>query len=249
MLFLLATGLVTFLATLASHDLAKHDAAVAVHEGNAGKTFAILEGVAHERLLRLERHLGHLVGLQRVRVLELLATSLFAHLPLELGDTASGTAAAHETNRRVSHLDLVRDIQDLDLGIELLGLAQGGVLLVHHDVTATWHVLLVQTLDVEANIVTRLGLLGTLMVHLHSEHLADARVGCGVGWEEDRLLARLHDALLDTASQHITDTLDLVDAGDWHAHWCTAWALRHLADVEEVIDGVHMHWGATDFPM
>ena len=39
------------------HDLAKHDNAVAVEEGNAGETLAVLEGVDHQRLLRGEVHL------------------------------------------------------------------------------------------------------------------------------------------------------------------------------------------------
>merc|ERR1711976_1123133 len=240
-LLLLATGLLTILLGRASHDLSKHNAAVAIHEGNTGETLAILEGVAHERLLRLEGALSHLVGLQGVRILELLATGLLAHLPLERGDTAGSAAAAHKANWGISHLDLVGDVKDLNLGIELLGLAEGGVLLVDHDVTATRHVLLVKTLDVEADVVTRLGLLGTLVVHLHGEHLADARVGGGVGGEEDDFLTRLDNAPLDTAGQHITDTLDLVDTGDRHAHWCADWALWHAADlVEEVVDGVNV---------
>merc|ERR1739847_135671 len=95
-LLLLATSLVTVALLDASDNLAKHDAAVAIHEGNTRETLAILEGVAHERLLRLEAHLGHLVRLQGVRVLKLLATGLLAHLPLECRDTAGSTAAAHE---------------------------------------------------------------------------------------------------------------------------------------------------------
>merc|ERR1712066_353709 len=104
---LLATTLVALVLPLAGDDLAKHDDAVAVHEGNARQAFAVLESVAHERLLRLERALRHLVGLQGVGVLHLLATGLLAHLPLELGDTACGPSAAHETNRRVAALDLI----------------------------------------------------------------------------------------------------------------------------------------------
>jgi len=39
--------------------------------------------------------------------------------------------------------------------------------------------LVVKTLDVQANVVTRLGLLITLVVHIHGEHLANARIGDG----------------------------------------------------------------------
>merc|ERR1712107_653187 len=121
---LLATAGAAILLPLAGDDLSQHDATVAIHEGNTGETLAILEAVAHERLLWLEAALGHLVGLEGMRVLHLLATGLLAHLPLELGNAAGRASASHETNWRVSNLDLVGDIKDLDLGIELLGLTQ-----------------------------------------------------------------------------------------------------------------------------
>merc|ERR1719188_2331685 len=72
------------LLALARDHLAQHDHAVAVHESDARQTLAILEGVAHQGLLGLEGALGHLVGLERMRVLHFLATRLLAHLPLEL---------------------------------------------------------------------------------------------------------------------------------------------------------------------
>merc|ERR1719480_336194 len=51
---------------LAGDDLPQHHAAVAVQEGHAREALAVLEGVADQRLLRLEAALRHLVGLQRV---------------------------------------------------------------------------------------------------------------------------------------------------------------------------------------
>merc|ERR1712070_454273 len=84
---------------LARNDLAQHDHTVAIHECDTGKAFAILEAVAHKRLLRHEAALGHLVGFQGVWLLHLLATGLLAHLPGDLRDTASGAAAAHKANR------------------------------------------------------------------------------------------------------------------------------------------------------
>merc|ERR1719446_1984822 len=60
------------------HDLAKHDDTIAVQERNARKTLAVLERVDDERLLRSEVHLGHLVRLERMRILHLLAASLLA---------------------------------------------------------------------------------------------------------------------------------------------------------------------------
>merc|ERR1712129_108532 len=94
---LLASGGGLLLA-LARDDLAQHDDAVAVHEGDPRQALTILEGVAHQGLLWLEAALSHLVGLERVRVLHLLAPRLLAHLPLELRDAAGRSAAAHETN-------------------------------------------------------------------------------------------------------------------------------------------------------
>merc|ERR1712099_89333 len=126
---LLATS-TTLLLALASNDLAKHHHTDAIHECNTGQALAILEGVAHERLLRHEAALGHLVRLQRMGVLHLLAAGLLAHLPLELRDPARRSAAAHEPDGRVADLDLVRNVQDLNLGIELTGLNKSRVLLV-----------------------------------------------------------------------------------------------------------------------
>merc|ERR1719322_585778 len=80
------------LLPFARNHLAKHHHAVAIHEGDAGEALAVLEGVAHQRLLGLEAALGHFVGLQRVRVFHLLAARLLAHLPLKLRDAAGGAA-------------------------------------------------------------------------------------------------------------------------------------------------------------
>merc|ERR1712056_124942 len=111
-----ATRLSLFLATcgalllaLAGDDLAQHRHTIAVHESDAGQALAILEGVANQRLLRLEAALRHLIGLQRVRLFHFLAARFLPHFPLELRDPARGAATADETNRRIPDLDLVRD--------------------------------------------------------------------------------------------------------------------------------------------
>ena len=57
---------------------------VAVQEGDAGQALAVLERVHHQRLLGREHALRHLVGLERVRVLQLLAACLLTHLPLQV---------------------------------------------------------------------------------------------------------------------------------------------------------------------
>merc|ERR1712014_484673 len=161
---------------LAARHFAQHHDTVTVHESDTRKALAILEAVAHQWLLRLEAALSHLVGLQRVRILHLLATRLLAHLPDKLGDAACRSAATYEANWRVSSLDLVRDIEHLDLGVEFLCLSQGRVLLVDHNIARARHVLFVQTLNVETDVVARIREVDALVVHLHGEHLASAWV-------------------------------------------------------------------------
>merc|ERR1712051_129558 len=227
-------------SSLRSHDITFPNITTPFPSMNATRDKpSILECVANQRLLWLEAALRHLVRLERVGIIHLLSTRLFAHLPLEFGDTAGRPPATHETNGRVPNLDFVGDVKHLDLCVELPGLAQSGVLLIYHDVTRARHIVLVQPFDVQANIVAWIGKINTLMVHLHCENLARARVGCGVRRQEDHLLTRLHDALLHTAGQHITNTLDLVDARDWHAHRRTNRALGDAAElIENIIDGV-----------
>merc|ERR1719160_917025 len=114
-----------------------------------------------------------------MRVLHLLAAGLLADLEVEAGRAARRAAAAHEADRRVADLDLAGDVEGLDLRGELAAAVEGGVLLVDHDVTNARHVLLVETLDVKADVVTRLGLLVARVVHLDGEDLAAAGVGGG----------------------------------------------------------------------
>mmetsp|Transcript_73712 Transcript_73712/g.208779 ORF Transcript_73712/g.208779 Transcript_73712/m.208779 type:complete len:344 (-) Transcript_73712:164-1195(-) len=237
---LLATGRRVLLA-LTGDNLAQHDHAVAVHEGDSRKTLAVLEGVADKWLLRLEAALRHLVRLERVWLFHLLAAGLLAHLPDQLRDPACRSATPDKANGRVANLDLVGDVEHLNLRIELARLSQRGVLLVHHDVARPWHVVLVEALDVQANVVARVGKVNTLVVHLHSEHLAGAGVRGRVRGEEDHLLTGLHHALLDAAGENVTDALDLVDAADGHPHRRTDRPLGHAAQlVEHVIDRVHV---------
>merc|ERR1712217_616407 len=253
-LLLLASARGLVILALARDDLAKHHHTITVHEGDAGEAFAILEGVAHQGLLRLEAALRHLVRLERVWILHFLAPGLLAHLPLELGDAACRAAATHEADWRVADLDLVWNIEDLNLSIELLRLPKRGVLLVHHHITRPRHVLLVQAFDVEANVVTWIGHVHTLVVHLDSEDLASAGVRRSVGGQEDNFLARLHNALLDAASQHITDALDLINSGDGHPHRGTGGPLRHAAHLVKHIvkclhvDGLFAHFNIHALP-
>merc|ERR1712072_1296171 len=62
---------------------------------------------------------------------------------------------------------------------------------VHHHITNTRHVLLLQILDVHAHIVTRHTGVDALVVHLDGEDLSSARVDSGVGWKEHDFISRL----------------------------------------------------------
>merc|ERR1719198_40401 len=110
--------------------LAKHDGGVAVEESDARQALAVLEAVNNERLLRLEDNLSHLVRLERVRGLHLLAAGLLADLEDERRRLAGGAAAPDEADGRVAELDLAGDVKRLDLRVELAGLRQRLVLLV-----------------------------------------------------------------------------------------------------------------------
>jgi len=241
---LLTASLITSSSLLTGNDLAQHDNTITIHEGDTRETFTVLESICDQRLLWLERAFSHLVGLQRVRVFQLLSTCLLAHLPLQGTDTAGSATTAHKADRGVANLDLIRDIEHLDLGSKFLGLAEGRVLLVDHDITRARHVVLIETLDIQANVVTWLSKVDTLVVHLDSEHLAGARIGWSVCWQEDHLFVRLHNTLLDTACENITDTLDLVDSRDWHAHRGTGWTLWNS---EEVVEAIQESIDVDDF--
>ena len=173
-------------------------------------------------------------------ILSLLATGLLAHLPVELGNLAGGAAATDETDGGVADLDLTGDIEDLHLGGEVSDVLQGGVLLVDHDITGTGHVLLVKILDVHADVVTGLGLVDTLVMHLDGKDLTGAGVGGSVGGHEDAFFVGLDDTLLDATGQDITDTLDLVDTRDGETHGLVGVTLRGagplVEDIEESVD-------------
>merc|ERR1719231_1801568 len=102
-----------------------------------------------------------------------------------------------------------------------------------------WHVVLVQALDVEADIVAWVRKIDARVVHLDCEDLANTWIGGCVRGQKDDLLTWLDNTLLHTASKDITDALDLVDTRDGHAHWGADRALRDTADdVKHIEDSV-----------
>lgn len=229
------TSVLLSVLALASNDLSKHDNTVTLHKGNAGQTLADLEGLDNESLEGLEGDLGHLVRLEGMGVLHLLTTGVLSNLPVDLAQLASRVTSSNEGDGGVTDLDLSGNIEDLDLSGEVLALLEGAVLLVDHDITSVGHVLLDETLNVASNVVTRLGLIELLVVHLDGEDLSSAGGGRLVSRNEDDLLVALDDTLLDTAGKDITNTLNLVDTRDGHSHVGVGVSLW---DNAEVVQGI-----------
>jgi hypothetical protein len=198
--------------------LTKHNNGVTFHDGNTSETFADLERVDNEWLLRLEHALSHFSGLNGCRALGLLATGLLTDLPDDFSHLDGGTSSSDEGNWAVTRLQLTRVVEDLDVGCERLGSVDGVISLDDHDIANTRHVVLWQGLDVHTDVVTLAGLWDLLVVHFDSEDLSSARSGCRVGWQEKDFITRLDGTLFDTASEDITDTLDLVDSRQWDSH-------------------------------
>jgi len=131
-------------------------------------------------------------------------------------------------------------VKDLDSGSEALGALDGIVCLEDHNITNTRHVVLGKTLDVHADVITLKGFWHVLVVHFDGEDLASAGSGCTVSGQEEAFVTGLDGALFNTASEHITDTLDFVDTREWHAHLSgrvAGWWLDEL--FEAVKEGFH----------
>ena len=221
---------------LDGHNLSKHNSGVSVKESNAGKTLAGLEGVDDEWLGWLEDDLSHLVGLQGVWGLHLLSSGLLSDLPVNSDDLAGRASATNESNWGVSWLGLSWDIEGLNLSSEVLDWLQGGVRLENHNISGTWEVVLVKTLDVHSDVVSWSGLLHTLVVHLDGEDLSDTWVGRGMGWHEHNLISWLDNSLLDTSGKDISNSLDLVSSRNWKTEWGISVTLWHLNEVVQSVE-------------
>lgn len=172
-------------------------------------------------------------------VLSLGTTGLLADLPVDGGDTAGRAASADEGNRRVANLELSGVVEDLHLGGEGLAGLEGIIALDDHDVTNAGHVLLGETLDVEANVVTGSSHGDRLVVHLNGEDLTSARLGGSVGGEEENFVSGLDFTLLNAAGDDISDTLDLVHTRDGHAEGLLQGALGDLDHLLEAVQEGH----------
>jgi len=221
-------------------NLTQHNHGVALHDSDAAETSALLEALNNERLNWLKLAFGHVTILDERGVLDLLLTSGLAHLEDDLGELNSRTTSAHKGDGGVTNLELTGVVKNNDLHSEGLGADKCLVGLEDHDVTNMGHVRLFETLDVETNIVTGIGSWARLVVHLNSEDLSSAGGGGGVGGDKDDFITRLHSALLEAASDNITNTLDLVNAGNGHAHGLvtdTGRGLNHIVEgIKQVVD-------------
>jgi hypothetical protein len=170
-----------------------------------------------------------------------LVTSFLTNLPVELGHSHGGTSSSHEGDRAISNLEFTRVFQNSDLSGERLNSVDGRVRLEDHDITNTRHVLLLETLNVESTVVTRDGLRDRLVVHFNGENLSVARSGSSVGGKEDYFFTRLDGSLFDTSSQHVSNTLDLVDSRDGSSSWGSGGSFRNGHELLEAIkEGVNM---------
>ena len=72
----------------------------------------------------------------------------------------------------------------------------------HHNISRSGHVVLVQTFNVQPNILTWASLVHSLMMHLHIEHFSCVRIRGRVCWQGDDFFAWLHNNLPHPPSQH-----------------------------------------------
>ena len=90
--------------------------------------------------------------------------------------------------------------------VELFRPFQGAILLVHLNISRSRHVVRIQALNVQLNIVTWSSLVHSLMMHLHSEHFLSVRIQNRVRWQEYDFFAWLHKL-------HSSTSLDLSEWG------------------------------------
>ena len=84
----------------------------------------------------------------------------------------------HRTNPMGVRLTLISFgvVQHLNLRVELPRPFQFAILLVHHNISRSRRVVLIQALNVQPNMVTWANLVHSLMVHLHCEHFPGERI-------------------------------------------------------------------------
>merc|ERR1719482_352894 len=229
--------------------LPEHDERVAVHSSQTPEGLARIIRVAADLHLGLEGHLGLVAGLDKLRALDLLVVGGLAHLPGDVDHAARrlggpdvavwresslvpASLLVWEGRLQLSGVVLheYQGVEEVDgLGLDVFALFR----LLVHDVTGTGHVVLGQSLGVDADVVAWSGHGHTLVVHLDGERLSIA-----ASWAELYNRPGLQRALLDTARDHITDTLDLVDTRARHPERLVHRSLWRLHNVlQSVVQG------------
>jgi len=197
-------------------DLTDGTAVVTLEHSNTGKVGADIEGIGGDGLLRNQHDLSSAVGGELLDVSGPLATSLLRADLHDLSNAHGRVSGTDVAGRGVTNGERSGKSQSLDHSVDALGGDDGLIVLEDHDITLLGHVVLVQVLHVDTDVVTRNGLRHVLVVHFDGEDLTEARVSGGVGRHELDFLTGLEGTLLDTTADDVTDTLDLQVSGHRH---------------------------------
>ena len=99
-------------------DLSEHFQSVGVHDGNTSKSGTTFKGLYEKGLSWFKFNFSVLVLGQFRRIVDLLAASLLAHLPVDLGHLARNLGGTAKDNRTVSSLEDTRVLLDSNNRLE-----------------------------------------------------------------------------------------------------------------------------------
>jgi len=158
-------------------------------------------------------------------------TSTPVNLGLEFSKFAGNMGSVAIEDGGISSLDLARVVKDDDLGQEALGFLGWVILGVRGNKTSL-QVLDRDVLHVETNVVSRIGLWESFVVHLHGFDLSGRAIGC-----EGNNHARLDLASLDTTNWDCSNTTNLVHILEWETEGLVNRSGRGLNIVKAVKEG------------
>jgi len=233
-LLLLSTFASFFLSSFLFNSLDDTDSNSLFHisDGETAKRWVLLESF-NAHWLRWEQlnHTG-ITSLDELWVVLKGFTSSSINLGEKGFKLASSVGGMAIKNWRVSGSDLVRMIEDDDLGVESLGL-EGGVVLFIRAHETSLDVLDGDVSDGETDIVSWTGLYELLVMHFHGLAFRSE-----LAWGESHDHAWLEDTSLDTSDWNGTDTGDLEDIVDWESEWLVMWSLWGNHSVKSLHEGV-----------
>jgi hypothetical protein len=160
-----------------------------------------------------------------------LLTGTLVNLGEDLSELAGNVSSVAVKNGGVTVGDLTRVVQDDDLGGEVLNTGGGVVLGVRADISTT-DILDRDVLDVEANVVSGLGLGDLLVVHFNGLNLG----GDTSGGEGDNLTGG-QDTSLNTTDGDSSDTANLVDVLEGKTEGLLRGTLGDLEGIESLKEG------------